>query len=83
MHLLKLWPEYMKDKKSGFKPWELRLGDDRKFNAGEEVLFMEWSQQSEAFTGISYGPVVITYVHRDPVALPGRCIFSHSEPKCS
>ncbi|HWQ09922.1 MAG TPA: DUF3850 domain-containing protein [Holophaga sp.] len=80
-HFLKLWPEYMQAKRAGVKDWEFRAEDDRKFSLGDEVVFQEWNPAAAAYTGIQLGPVLITYVHRDPAAIPSRCIFSHTRPR--
>lgn len=74
LHELKIWPEFLEPKLAGVKPWEYR-NNDRGYAVGQLVLFREWDQVLERYTGRAYGPCRITYM------LPARhrVIFTHTE----
>lgn len=49
-HELKCWPEYFQAIVNGTKKFEVRK-DDREFNVGDILRLMEWSPESQKYTG--------------------------------
>lgn len=50
VHEVKIWPEFFMDVADNKKPIELRL-NDRDYQAGDLIQFLEWSPITETFTG--------------------------------
>ena len=82
-HELKLQRKFWVAKVDGRKPWELRNDLDRDFETDDTVLFVQVTDDwDRAPTGITHGPVRITYIlnHHDADLIPeGHCIFTHTQ----
>lgn len=50
IHLLKTWPQYFGAVGASSKQFELRR-NDRDFKVGDAVVLMEWSPETERYTG--------------------------------
>jgi hypothetical protein len=82
-HILKCWPQFFDEIKSGRKKHDLRRSDDRKFEFGDLLLLREFDPCLESYTGRSM-KVRVTYVTSAdlPCALskdalhPDFCILS-------
>jgi len=82
-HILKCWPEFFEEIRSGRKKHDLRRSDDRKFTVGDLLRLREFDPDLESFTGRSMN-VRVTYVTSAdlPCALskdalhPDFCILS-------
>lgn len=73
-HVLKIWPAYFKDVRSGKKTWELRR-DDRQFSEGDTLVLMEWDPVPKEYTG-EVERRRVTYVARGGAIPDGFCCMS-------
>src|ERR1700741_3742648 len=82
-HVLKCWPQFFNEIKSGRKKHDLRRSDDRHFRIGDRILLREFDPDTRDYTGRSM-MVEVTYVTSSelPCALskdalhPDFCILS-------
>ncbi len=73
-HVLKTWPQYFKELRSGRKTWELRR-DDREFSEGDTLTLMEWDPCAKEYTG-EVEKRRVTYVARYAAIPDGFCCMS-------
>ena len=63
MHHLKTWPKFFEQAWQGNKPFEGGI-NDRKFQAGDEIVLMEYDHDNEIYSGREIRGM-ITYVLKD------------------
>ncbi len=63
-HDLKIYPEFFKPVILRQKTFELRLENDRKYSAGDEITLREWDNKNQEYTR-AICQVLVTYVLRE------------------
>lgn len=69
VHTVKCWPSYYKPIVAGEKPFDVRKGNDRQYEAGHYLDLQEWNPDTETFTGF-HSLREITYVMHGAPFLP-------------
>lgn len=69
IHEVKCWPSYYKPIVAGDKPFDVRKGNDRQYEAGHYLDLQEWDPDTKAFTGF-HSLRKITYVMHGAPFLP-------------
>jgi hypothetical protein len=79
-HKLKTWPRFFEELLRGNKTFELRR-NDRDFQTGDDVIFREWDEKLEDFTGRKLRRTIIYVLRAEDISKlsglqTGYCIFS-------
>lgn len=79
-HELKTWPRFFEELLRGNKTFELRR-NDRDFQTGDDVIFKEWDEKLEDFTGRKLHRTITYVLRSEDISSKwglqlGFCIFS-------
>lgn len=78
-HDLKTWPEYYAAVADGFKPFEVRAEDNRRFAVGDTLVLCEYEPFTQQYTDKSLR-CRVTYVLRDwPGLMLGYAVLGLAE----
>jgi hypothetical protein len=64
---LKCWPIYFNAILWGQKNFDVRVGNDRLYEVGDELLFREWDPTTHSYTGRMLTRYVVYVMHGSPI----------------
>ncbi len=67
VHELKCWPEFFNAIGDGQKTFDVRKGNDRSYQVGDELFLREWDPRKKEYTGYATRRMVVYVMHGAPL----------------